>query len=221
MGNLLMRRREMVLHDQVSPIVCPYITDGLIFWLDGIERGGIAGQWKDLIGGKIFVLNNVIEGTDCVHFNGVKTSYGLCSGPVSADFNSETIECTVSSFPMRAALLYPPLINGFVGIGLARGTDDYIHGMDGVGSCMWGLGEFKTVSVNSDVAASNKVQRYKIGSGSLGANTSGNTYLGMRSNGARCFSGDIYSLRIYNRKLSLAEMLQNQSVDNERFNLGL
>lgn len=220
MGNLLMRRREMVLHDQVSPIVCPYITDGLIFWLDGIERGGIAGQWKDLIGGKIFVLNNVTEGTDCVRLFGIKTSYGLCSGPVSADFNSETIECAVSSFPTMAALLNPPLINGFVGIGLIR-SDDYSYGMDGAENCIWGLGESKTVSVNSDVAASNKVQGYKTGSSTWGANTSGNTYLGRRSTGARCFSGDIYSLRIYNRKLSLAEMLQNQSVDNERFNLGL
>lgn len=221
MGDLLMRRREMVLHDQVSPIVCPYITDGLIFWLDGIERGGIAGQWKDLIGGKIFVLNNVIEGTDCVHFNGANTSYGLCSGPVSADFNSETIECAVSSFPTRATLLNPPLINGFVGIGLIRGTNKYSHGMDGVSRFMWNLGGFKAVSVNSDVAASNKVQRYKTGSEYWVANTSGDTYLGMLSTGTYCFSGDIYSLRIYNRKLSLAEMLQNQSVDNERFNLGL
>jgi hypothetical protein len=34
-------------------------------------------------------------------------------------------------------------------------------------------------------------------------------------------NGDIYSIRIYNRKLSQSEQLQNQRVDNIRFNLGL
>ena len=35
------------------------------------------------------------------------------------------------------------------------------------------------------------------------------------------FKGKIYSIRIYNRQLSAAEMVYNQKIDNKRFNLGL
>ena len=35
------------------------------------------------------------------------------------------------------------------------------------------------------------------------------------------FNGQIYSIRIYNRQLTEAEVLNNQRIDNTRFNLGL
>ena len=35
------------------------------------------------------------------------------------------------------------------------------------------------------------------------------------------FNGHIYSIRFYNRKLTQAEQLHNQQVDNLRFNLEL
>jgi hypothetical protein len=35
------------------------------------------------------------------------------------------------------------------------------------------------------------------------------------------FDGHIYSIRFYNRKLTQAEQLHNQQIDNIRFNLGL
>lgn len=28
-----------------------YIDDGLVFWLDGIDKGGVHGKWIDLVGG--------------------------------------------------------------------------------------------------------------------------------------------------------------------------
>ena len=33
------------------------------------------------------------------------------------------------------------------------------------------------------------------------------------------FTGNLYSIRVYNRKLTQEEMLKNQQVDNKRFNL--
>lgn len=31
-----------------------YIKDGLVFWLDGIDKGGEEGKWVDLVGGVEF-----------------------------------------------------------------------------------------------------------------------------------------------------------------------
>jgi hypothetical protein len=43
------------------------------------------------------------------------------------------------------------------------------------------------------------------------------------SGGATQFplNGDIYAIRIYNRRLTSEEMLNNQILDNQRFGLGL
>ena len=41
------------------------------------------------------------------------------------------------------------------------------------------------------------------------------------SSNANAFKGTIYAIRAYNRRISFAEMLNNQQVDNLRFNLGL
>ena len=55
----------------------------------------------------------------------------------------------------------------------------------------------------------NGTMRYRIGSSHAGTSAK------------NPFNGHIYSIRFYNRKLTQAEQLHNQYVDNLRFNLGL
>lgn len=43
-------RRRMMMQQGGEPLP-EYIQDGLVFWLDGIDKGNITGKWIDLIGG--------------------------------------------------------------------------------------------------------------------------------------------------------------------------
>jgi hypothetical protein len=44
--------------------------------------------------------------------------------------------------------------------------------------------------------------------------------LGSRGNGSRIYTGTVYSVRVYNRHLTEAEVLANYAVDRERFGIG-
>jgi hypothetical protein len=46
------------------------------------------------------------------------------------------------------------------------------------------------------------------------------TYIGRNSQG-RYYAGEIYAIRVYNRKLTEAEQRANFAIDNQRFELGI
>jgi hypothetical protein len=50
-----------------------YVQDGLVFQLDGIEKGGVDGVWKDLVGNKDFILFNCITNPNNIEFNGTNS----------------------------------------------------------------------------------------------------------------------------------------------------
>lgn len=209
-------------------IVCPYITDGLIFWLDGIERGGVTGQWKDLIGGKIFTLVGCTESTDGVTFAGTTSSYGVCTGAISSNWQTETIEIATSPTQRsNACLLSPSGANSPVGIGYINnsGLSECSINLDGTryarfsGIASPGWNRF---GGNKDRAIINGSTVLGRGSDdSWGKNQSNNTYLGVRytTSFSRPYSGKIHSVRIYDRLLSADEIKANQAVDAQRFNL--
>lgn len=213
-----------------------YIRDGLIFHLDGINRGGTAGKWIDLIGGKEFTLTGVTENANNVEFAGTSSSYGVYNGCVSGDFSAETIEiCVEKNGTLRAFVLSQPknLETNKYGISaiyahndgygmyyVANGTKYAAKRITGVA-----YNDYKTVSLTYGGASCINLQQASNGStGAWGALTSGSTYIGIKNPAASSsypLNGKIYSIRIYNRKLSLAEMQHNQLVDNNRFNIGL
>lgn len=220
-------RRRALMGVQGGGVVCPYITEGLIFWLDGFERGGISGKWKDLIGGKIFTLNNCTETADGVTFAGTTSSYGILSGPISLDCLNETLEVATDSVLFKnLCVLSQPMINDSVGISLicstsytelypiVNGTQKYGYGAGNTGKTR------VSVCDGWSVADGESLQR-STNTDSWGANKTGNTYIGVRGAAtlSKPFAGKIHSIRIYNRKLSVAEMQANQAVDASRFNL--
>ena len=77
-----------------------------------------------------------------------------------------------------------------------------------------------TAGVNVSRAIANGVGMTAYGNTYLSGRSGTYSYIGRRSNG-NYFYGKIYSIRIYNRTLTEAEILANQNVDNLRFNLGL
>ena len=203
-----------------APVVCPYITDGLIFWLDGINRGGVSGKWIDLIGGKEFTLYNCAENDDNVQFAGNANSYGLCSGAISNDWNNETLEIATSRGTFKnKCLLCPPTINGATGIGYITPQSSA-----NIWICLSGAQDpcipattASRYSLSKNGGVIDGVSKTRQNTDSWGANNTGNTYLGKRQNDTKAFEGKMFSVRIYNRKLSDAEMKANQDVDVLRF----
>lgn len=222
MGELLRRRAMMAASGGGEPIDCPYITDGLIFWLDGIDRGGVSGKWIDLIGGKTFTLRNVTELDNGVKF--LSNGYGTHAGPVSDNWANETIEVATASMSYLNKCILCPSNSSPVGIGLITSSSGgyFMLNIDGVSKAKWsGLSTASRVSANNTNAVVNGSSKSKSSTDNWGANTTGTTYLGCRYTTAasRYMNGTLYSLRIYNRHLSVAEMQANQAVDVARFNL--
>lgn len=222
MGELLRRRAMVQTGGAPSPVECPYITDGLIFWLDGINRGGVAGQWTDLIGGKAFTLFNVTELANGVFFSA--SGYGTHDGPISDNWADETIEIATASMSYANKCILCPAQSSPVGIGFitASSGGHFNLNLDGEKIRKWtGLTTASRVSANNSYAVVNGASRARSTEDSWGGNTTGTTYLGRRyvSSASRYMNGTLHSLRIYNRHLSIAEMQANQSVDAARFNL--
>lgn len=199
-----------------------YIKKGKIFHLDGIDKGETANAWTDLVGGLVF--NNVgsVSATsteNAWYFPGNNDVNMMYGGHLSAN-NNYTIEAcfnnenssaclfisntNTANFPLfyfdtRYKLLFLQL----------NKTYDIIPSVN----------QAHCVSVNLDIGVHNGVQAAE--SSSTYWASDGNSYVGRRSRTNAFYKGYIYSIRIYDRRLTESEIINNQRVDNERFNLGL
>lgn len=216
---LMARRRALMARD---PFYCPYVKDGLIFWLDGIRKGDDPTVWEDLVSGIAFDMSGVTFTTNGVEF--VAGSYGAYAGNIAVPWDVGTIEACVDYAPYQSTILsqktYSPTpLSLIMGSGANVG-----YAQDGQnrprGSATYG---WKTISVNADLVVRNGTS---VGFGvndTWSANPDDYTYLGIKKSNYSTyrFAGTMYSIRIYNRKLTEQEMIFNQSVDDSRFNLGL
>lgn len=209
-----------------------YITDGLVFFLDG-KHGASANQWKDLIGGKTFALTNCSLGSNGVVFNG-STSYGEYNGAVTSDWENETIEVVVTvanpAQSQNRGVLYQPLIDGHIGISMhfgyhGNGQPRFALCTDGVNrDTAWAAltQAANKVGGNADRVILNGTAVTNTDNTNYAANTTGIAVIGCRKttsspDGQHFFEGTIHAIRIYSRKLSQAEILANQSVDAEYY----
>ena len=196
-----------------------YIKDGKIFHLDGIEKGNDTSYWKELVNGGQFVGNAVRE-TNCYTFDN-----NTMDGPWGDGANDNyTVE-----------ICYHPTKNNVAIFGVSNSDTGYPLYVRISGKVTW-LNRRKTYNVDStltyitssfsvSLAVENGIELVN-GSNDYWAMSPNNTTLriGKGTSGTvanNYFTGDLYSIRIYNRQLSKAEMLNNQRVDNTRFNLGL
>lgn len=200
-----------------------YIKDGKIFHLDGIDKGDTANAWTDLIGGIVFYKGSQVEEL----VNGWKflaTNANSCmpnndSSTIAANENITVEVCIDSStnnfciFATPGVTINMPLFysNNKVVTFLQRRNTYTLTSATGA----------HCYSLNLDQGCEDGVQKTK-NSGTDYWNNTGNFILGARNNGSgQRFAGTIYAIRIYSRRLSFAEQLYNQQIDNTRFNLGL
>ena len=195
-----------------------YITNGLIFWLDGINKGSNDNSWIDLIGGIVFT------GTDVT-----STEYGWSFNGSTSYFLSDSVLTGTADYTVEVCFK-PNNTNTYCLFMCNKNTQNnvlfYKNG-NNITFSQYNNTYPLTLSANQKYSVSLNLDNGLLNGTSVSKNSgtdywtgTNNFYIGRRSAGAY-FSGEIYSIRIYNRKLSQSEQLTNFNIDNNRFNLGL
>ena len=75
-----------------------YIQDGLVFQLDGIDKGNVEGAWVDRKAGRQFTLNNCIVNSDNIEFNGTDSE--------AIDNDNYTLPTVPEEYTIEVVLYY-------------------------------------------------------------------------------------------------------------------
>ena len=199
------------------PSADAYVQDGLVFQLDGIDKGNVEGAWVDRKAGKQFTLNNCIVNSDNIQFNGTDSkavynqllNFGTTT-TVEVVFTREKVFGTIISSGTKVELIALQLTSGY--------KYRYFSGNQKTGMVFPDPTTIHTLSIPTsgrpilDQIAQPKTSKDFY----TESDTDTNTYVG---GGPSYSKGKIYSIRIYNRNLTQTEMLKNQMIDIERFNI--
>lgn len=214
-----MRRRMNVGEKQP---INPYITDGLIMWLDGINRGtSEADKWVDLIDGREFEGENVTFGSNhLVCPNELK-----CYNPILFENNTTTgtMECVFCITKKENKRVYSNAAIGttrtakFPALGLYN--NNYLLSNTLIPKISVPLtampisdSTIYRIAVKLDGTVIINGQRVTSAAADYYFATNGYAFVGAHT-------GKIFSIRLYNRNLTDDEILQNQQADMIRFNL--
>lgn len=197
------------------PSADAYVQDGLVFQLDGIDKGNVEGAWVDRKAGRQFTLNNCIVNSDNIQFNGTDSEavynqlldFGTTT-TLEVVFTREKVFGTIISSGDKIQLIALYLTSGY--------QHEFFSGNQVTGMVFPDTTTIHTLSIPTsgrpilDQIAQPKTYKdfYSV--------SDTNTYVG---GGPSNSKGKIYSIRIYNRNLTSAEMLKNQMIDIERFNI--
>lgn len=226
----------------VTHYVQTYVTSGLIHWYDGINNtqnghDATATTWTDLVGTNTLTMNNSSYATwETNALNLVGTSGQWLQGANDSEAPAgRTMEVCVEIAENQTAVIAVLFSNASPYNGKVAIYSDNTFGVKGCsgntythsGSDLTSLHHIASSfssenAVNAVYAngsptttgsASHSMsgQQTKMVVGQQGATTSGSQYP---------FKGKIYSIRIYDRILTDAEIAQNYAVDVSRFGLG-
>lgn len=219
------------------PSADAYVQDGLVFQLDGIDKGNVEGAWVDRKAGRQFTLNNCIVNSDNIEFNGTDSeaidndNYKLPTVP-----ENYTIEVVLyygwgtilsqnknssSSYgsPMMVALYST---NNYFTIGRNLYAVEALP--ENKYMCLQALakGQNHTIQVNcnGDVLASRQGTDSTIDNNffAYGRPSVGCVWTSS-SEKAGHLLGKVYSIRLYNRLLTEEERYNNMVVDYMRFRI--
>ena len=219
-----------------------YIKDGLVFWLDGLDKQQTGNYvWVDKIGGIRFTNNGgVTELPNGFSFNGSKNS--ILNGSKTLTALSDTRNGTVE------IVFYPKLTTNWSPIVCFSKWESYSERTNylviyflkqGVNNCPFDNIKYSVNYTNYGYKCSNnklqacslqynthqyinteKVTDYQTIDTGTSSNR-GYCRVGGRVDGSNIvtFIGDIYEIRVYNRKLTDEERLHNQNIDMKRYNI--
>ena len=219
-----------------------YVSSGLVFNLDGKNRGGVAGHWTDLVGNVDFALTDCTENSDNVEFNGT-SSKGVSSGSLNVRYDEGTIESifdvSTSDFPTNVQCILTNNMSNGISVGLGKGaTEDpskslycYVNMLASGNVPNTGLLGWGDVIKTKQQVCFYKLHGYRNGVAlSVDYPNSGMSFLidsstqlalgtRHRSSSDNYMKGKIFMVRVYNRVLTDSERVQNYKVDKKRFNL--
>lgn len=198
-----------------------YIQNGLVFHLDGIDKGTTdTTKWVDLVGGVVFTEQNgtAIHQTDHIAFSGSVWMKGDKTDSFGLSTHTIEMAAYLGQSYWQGIILYG---NGKVGFFQNAGHEINVGANPGYNLGTYNSGEILLSAagpsyVSNGVAHSDAPSAIRRITASLPVIGSLNA-----SSLSYGFYGKIYSIRIYSRYISASEMLHNQKIDNERFNLGL
>lgn len=217
MGTLLRRR---YMGGGGAPVPTDYIQDGLVFQLDGIDKGATDGTWVDLIGGNVFTNNGAISFDTYFYFS----NGGHMNGTRMECSNQYTVEACFAPDSSFSGMVFQTMS----GMSVDKGEAMYLYLDQGLflnHNAFYNLNKNvgnNTISLNVNLGVQNG-QTISRGTHSDYWGNKDDFNIGYNSHwvGRFFFTGKIYAIRIYSKLLTQAEMINNQRVDNTRFNLGL
>jgi hypothetical protein len=204
-----------------------YITDGLVLRMDGIEKGSTAGAWTDRVTGHVFeAVNGFMDGENYVGLNAESSQYLRNSTlNIGVEKTDSTIEVVISDYSNGMMIFFPKVARQ-IAFGTRASSNNIIWSSGGSCDTVVYDNNSKIFSItyqsgyqNALALVNGVVPSLSSGNYFDGADNTYN-YIGCRPNNNYA-TAKIYAIRIYNRCLTLEEMLHNQRVDNARFNLGL
>lgn len=217
--DLMMNRRRMMMSEREAS---EYIKDGLVLWLDGIDKGADDGSWVDLVAGHVFTKQGSGEMTyadSYLHTNNWGKAYFINTSFTPPEAIEGTFEAVVSS------------ITGLVFVGKSPTSSFFARNRN---SILWTSEKnYDSASWGNDSFSINAERGYRNGALLSAASSTTNwptAYADGTTNSIGRFpkvsyynggAMNLYCIRIYNRKLTEAEMRNNLKIDNVRFNLGL
>lgn len=235
MNELLLRRRMMAMSKK-EPFVNPYITDGLVLHLDGIEKGSTPDAWTDLINGIVFTkkAGGVTFNSDNVQFGGSSnnalhnlTTYDFARSTVGtievcyrdiATSGFSTVFYTYAEGASTGTICFQFVGGNRVSFSTGNASSRPHNGA-------WTAESTGTYSVSNARAYQNGINKGYTSDKTYITKTIVGTIIGCSGRASSTYfdplNGKIHSIRIYNRQLTEEEILHNQAIDNTRFHLGL
>lgn len=218
------------------PSADAYVQDGLVFQLDGIDKGNVEGAWVDRKAGRQFTLNNCIVNSDNIEFNGTDSS--------AIDNDNYTLPTVPENYTIEVVLYY----GGGSGILTQNSSSGYgspmmvalystayyftigrnLYAVEALPEkkymCLQALakGQDNTIQVNcnGDVLASRRGNNSIINNDffAYGRPSIGCVWTSSTEKSGNLL-GKVYSIRLYNRLLTEEERYNNMVVDYMRFRI--
>lgn len=226
------KKKVMMMAAGPAPEPIPYITDGLIFWLDGLTVASNS-LWVDRVSGAQYTLHNAVKASNGVTFAGDSSSYGESTATfpdgvtIEAAFSVSDTSANACIFtqtwpnvgdnskPVLMLLHHAALECIFVKFGstsrqVRRAALRSVEIVSAV----------RFLTDSRAVLNGGQINSYTQNYASYPSDGITGSMIGKRGE-SDGLHGTLHSLRIYDRALTVAEMQANQAIDNTRYNLGV
>ena len=218
------------------PSADAYVQDGLVFQLDGIDKGNVEGAWVDRKAGRQFTLNNCIVNSDNIEFNGTDSE--------AIDNDNYTLPTVPENYTIEVVLYYGggsgiltqnsssgygnPMMVSLYSAAYYLTIGRHLYAVEALPEnkymCLQAQAKSQTntiqVNCNGDVLATRqgtdsiiKNDFFAYGRPSVGC-----VWIDYTEKAGNLL-GKVYSIRLYNRLLTEEERYNNMVVDYMRFRI--